>query len=93
MGLYLVTLSSLLKVLLGRTATVYGLLGKMVPIVLPEDPRDRADGTEADKLLGSSAALSVDELATILTVRAATSCLYCLSQVLRNVWVSINVLR
>lgn len=68
----------------------------MVLIVLPAVPREKADednGTEADKLLASNAVLSVDELATILTVLEATSCLYCLSQVLRNVWVSINVLR
>lgn len=91
--MYLVTLSSLLKFLLGRTATVYGLFGKM-ELMLLLVPREKDDeDTEAGDLLASTAVLSVGELATILTVLEAASCLYCLSHVLRNVWVSINVRR
>lgn len=62
-------------------------------MVFPAPPRDKFDGMDADKLLGSSAEFSEGELEASLPAREAASWLYCLSHVLRNVCVSINVLR
>lgn len=54
-----------------------------LPVVSREKTDEEEAGEEADE--SSTAVLSVEEAATILTVFEEISCLYCLSQVLRNV--------